>query len=96
MSTPPPKSRESTNRGGLDTTPEDVEMPNENWRETVKVYGELLVEAFDYGVETIQQLLKPWTLEERWGAILEFEALAPEKMERLVVFAPNWVEWCDA
>lgn len=94
-STPPPKGMGDTIRGGVDVTPFQVEMPTEDWRETIKVYGQLLVEGFEYGVEAIKELLSPWTSEERWGAILEFEQLAPEKMERLVAIAPSWYEWCE-
>jgi hypothetical protein len=95
MSTPPPKSVESTNRGGVDTTFEQVQTPTKKCQETLKVYGEMLLEAFDFGSEAIKELLKPWTSEERWGAILEFEALAPEKMDQLGTIAPNWFEWCE-
>jgi hypothetical protein len=48
------------------------------------------------GVEVIKTLLKPWSIEERWGAMLEFEVLAPEKMRELLAIAPNCFEWCDA
>lgn len=95
MSTPPSESRESTTRGGLDTTLKQVQTLTENWEETIKVYGELLVEGFDCGVEAIKALLKPWTTEERWGAIQEFEALSPGKMAHLVALEPNWFEWCE-
>jgi hypothetical protein len=64
--------------------------------ETIKIYGQLLIEGFEYGVETIKQLLKPWSSEERWGAFLEFDHIAPEKMRRLDELAPNWFHWCDA
>ncbi|HEY9607653.1 MAG TPA: plasmid replication protein, CyRepA1 family [Allocoleopsis sp.] len=67
-----------------------------DWKETIKVYGQLLVEGFEYGIEAIQELLKPWTLRVRREALLEFEALAPEKMGQLAAIAPNWMEWCDA
>lgn len=95
MSTPPPEGMEETPSGGCGRDDNQVEMPTENCQETIKVYGELLVEAFDYGVEAIKDLLKPWSSEERWGAILEFEALSPEKMARLMTVEPNWFEWCE-
>jgi hypothetical protein len=59
-----------------------------------KVYGQLLVQAFEYGIETFKELLAPWTQQERWEAIREFERLAPESMERLHTIAPNWLDWC--
>ncbi|MDP8966160.1 MAG: hypothetical protein M3O33_19695 [Cyanobacteriota bacterium] len=63
---------------------------------TVRAYAELLAEGVACGVEAILILLKPWSAEERWGAFLELEQQAPEKMERLAAIAPNWSEWCDA
>jgi hypothetical protein len=80
----------------VDTTVEQVQMPTESCQETIKVYGELLVEAFSCGVQAIKELLMPWTSEQRWGAMLEFEVLAPEKMRELVAIAPNCFQWCDA
>jgi hypothetical protein len=70
--------------------------PRQNWQETIKVYGELLVEGFSSGLEVIKELLMPWTSEQRWGAMLEFELLAPQKMEELMAIAPDCFQWCDA
>jgi hypothetical protein len=86
----------NTNRGGVDVISEQVEIPTESWKETIKVYGQILVEGFEYGVEAMEVLLAPWTSEERWGAFLEFERLVPEKMEILTQIAPNWFEWCES
>jgi hypothetical protein len=55
MSTPPQNETESTNRGGVDTTPEQVQMPTESWQETVKVYADLLAEGFSCGVRSHQR-----------------------------------------
>jgi predicted nucleic acid-binding protein len=96
MSTPPEKSRESTNPGGVDTNQKQVEILPKNEQETIKVYGQMLLDAFVYGIEAIKELLKAWTSEERWAAFLEFEDIAPEKMEQLRAIAPDWYEWCDA
>ena len=94
-STPPLKEFGSTIWGGVDGIEKQAEIPSEGWVEKVKGYGQLLVECFEYGTEVFEELLKPWTADERWGAIFEFEALAPEKMERLNASEPNWFEWCD-
>jgi hypothetical protein len=67
---------------------------NQNWQEIIKAYGEMLVDAVDFGIEAVKDLLNPWTLEERWGAFLQLEELAPERMQRLIAIAPNWHEWC--
>jgi hypothetical protein len=66
------------------------------WGATIRGYAELLVEGIARGVEAVKSLLKPWTFEERWAAMLEFEVLAPEKMRELVAIAPNCFQWCDA
>jgi hypothetical protein len=65
------------------------------FEQTIKAYGQMLAEAFDHGVEAIKAILKPWSVEERWEAFFELEEVAPEKMNRLVAIAPNWVNWCD-
>jgi hypothetical protein len=77
---------------------EDVEPVGESdqgWGATIRGYAELLVEGMACGVEVVKTLLKPWTPEQRWGAMLQFEALAPEKMQELVAIAPNCFDWCD-
>jgi hypothetical protein len=94
VSTPPSKGSETTTMEGVDTNKKQVEILTENWKETIKAYGLLLVEGFDYGMEAIKALLNAWTSEERWGALLHFEELAPEKMAQLVTLEPNWYEWC--
>jgi hypothetical protein len=76
--------------------PEQVQTLSQTWQEAIKVYGEMLLDAVDFGIEAVKDLLKPWTLEERWGAFLQLEELAPERMHRLVAIAPNWFEWCDS
>jgi len=77
---------------------EDVEPVGESdqgWGATIRGYAELLVEGMACGVEVVKTLLKPWTPEQRWGAMLQFEALAPEKMQELVAIAPDCFQWCD-
>jgi hypothetical protein len=71
-------------------------LNQQSFVDTIKAYGELLTEAFDYGVEAIKAILQPWSTEERWGAMLEFQQLAPEKMGQLAAIVPDWVKWCDA
>jgi hypothetical protein len=82
------------NWGGVDTKPEQVEIPKKDWREHVKIYGEMLAEAIDFGIEAVRAVLDPWSEEQRWGAILELEAIAPEKMESLAQIAPDWSDLC--
>jgi hypothetical protein len=94
-STPPLKEIGSTNQGGVDGIEKQAEILSEEWVEKVKGYGQLLVEGFEYGIDVIKELLKPWTADERWGAIFEFEQQAPQKMRELIAIAPNCFEWCD-
>jgi len=94
-STPPQKEFGSTKRGGVDGIEKQAEIPSEGWVEKVKEYGQLLVECFEYGTEVFEELLKPWTPQERWAAIGEFEAIAPQKMAELARIEPTWFEWCD-
>jgi hypothetical protein len=55
----------------------------------------LLAEGFEHGVDVLQELLKPWTADERWGAVDQFEKIAPQKMAELVQVEPEWFKWYD-
>ena len=81
-----------------DSSKEAIEdaIASPTWKEKIKAYTELLAEAFDFGVEAVKELLKPWESHERWGAFLELEMISPQKMQQLVAIAPNCFEWCDA
>jgi ElaB/YqjD/DUF883 family membrane-anchored ribosome-binding protein len=96
VSTPPHEGMGNENWGGVDTKPEQVEIPKKDWREHIKIYGEMLAEAIDFGIEAVVAVLEPWGEEDRWGAILELEAIAPQKMESLSQIAPNWGDLCVA
>jgi len=69
--------------------------PRQDWQQTVEVYGQLLVEAFDYGLEAFKSLLQPWSFEERWGALLHFGEVAPRRMQQLAAIEPDWFRLCD-
>jgi hypothetical protein len=94
VSTPPKKDGELEDRGGVDTNSNQVEILNKNWTEHIKVYGEMLAEAVDFGIEAVLAVLDPWGEEERWGAFLQLEAIAPDKMESLSQIKPNWSDLC--
>jgi hypothetical protein len=66
-----------------------------SWTERIKGYGQLLAEGFEHGLDVLQELLKPWTADERWGAVDQFEKIAPQKMAELVQVEPEWFKWCD-
>ena len=76
--------------------PVGEQEPRENWQETVKAYGQLLVDAFDYGIDVLRELLNPWSFDERRAAFHEFEHQAPRKMEQLEHLEPDWLKWCEA
>jgi hypothetical protein len=66
------------------------------WHGKVKAYGELLVEAISFGLETVRVLLQPWSQHERSAAIFKAEELYPEAMEKLRQIEPNWSDLCVA
>lgn len=90
----PPNFLSNQGEGG-GVTHEEVEIPTENWKESIKGYAQLLAEGFEYGVDCVKELLRPWTSQERWAAFMEFEVKSPQKMRELSAIAPDWFEWCD-
>jgi hypothetical protein len=80
---------------GLNFPAGEVE-PCQSWQQTIKAYAGLLAEGMVCGIEVVKTLLKPWSSEERWGAFLQLESQAPEKMRQLVAIAPDCFQWCDA
>jgi len=66
------------------------------WHEKVQAYGELLVEAISFGLETVRVLLQPWSQHERSAAVFKAEELSPEAMEKLRQIEPNWSDLCVA
>ncbi|QFS49704.1 hypothetical protein [Nostoc sphaeroides] len=70
----------------------DAELSN-SWWVRVKYYAQLAIERFEYGVESVKELLRTLTSDERWGVILEFEDVDADKFAQLVLDAPHWTEW---
>jgi hypothetical protein len=89
QSTPPINESGSNNRGGMDT---DAEL-SDYWWKRVKYYAQLAIEQFVYGVDGVKQLLNTLTSDERWGVMLKFDDLHPDKFAQLMALAPDWVEW---
>ena len=88
---------------GASTLAQASEMPTQQaaecgveagWKETIKLYGQLLLQGFEYGLEAVKDLLTPWTPEERRGAITEFERLSGSNMSQLTQTWPDWRQWC--
>jgi hypothetical protein len=88
-STPPNNGDESNNRGGVDT---DESLRN-NWWKRVKYYAQLVAQKVELGVGMVQELLSTLTSDERWGVMVEFEEVCPDKFGQLVSVAPEWVAW---
>ena len=88
-STPPINEDGSNNRGGMDTD----EADSISWWERVKYYAQLAIERFEYGVESVKELLSTLTIDERWGVIFKFEDIDQNLFAQLVADAPDWVEW---
>jgi hypothetical protein len=47
----------------------------------------------EHGIDTFKELLSTLTIDERWGVILKFEDIEPEKFGQLIAKAPDWMEW---
>lgn len=88
-STPPINEDGSNNRGGMDTDSE----ASDSWWERVKYYAQLAIKRFEYGVESVKELLSTLTIDERWGVIFKFEDIDQNLFAQLVDEAPDWVEW---
>lgn len=54
-------------------------------------YLQMLLEAVNLGQKAILSLLRNWTQEERWEAILGLEAVSVECSKRFVELVPNWI-----
>lgn len=66
----------------------------EAWkRERVKYYAQLAIKRFEFGVESVKELLSTLTINEWWGLIFKFEDIHSQKFAQLVADAPDWVEW---
>jgi hypothetical protein len=88
-STPTFNESGSNNRGGMDT---EVEL-SDSWWERVKYYAQLAIERVENGVDAVKELLSTLTIDERWGVILKFEDVDPDKFGQLIAKAPDWVKW---
>ncbi|MBW4564643.1 MAG: hypothetical protein KME32_26660 [Mojavia pulchra JT2-VF2] len=42
---------------------------------------------------TVKGFLSTLTSDQRWGVMVEFDEVEPEKFGRLVAAAPDWVQW---
>jgi hypothetical protein len=85
---------EGLSQGGSQLTSGENSPPA--WNEKVRAYGELLVEAISFDLETVRVLLQPWSRHERSAAIFKAEELSPEAMEKLRQIEPNWSDLCVA
>ena len=96
VSTPPEKRETILLSEGVDTKnsgsqnqeerdPEGFET-DPNW---IQACAQLLLEAMEYGTETIKEILQPWTVALRWRAWLRLGEYSLEKMRRLLAMTPN-------
>ncbi|WP_341532028.1 hypothetical protein WKK05_40780 (plasmid) [Nostoc sp. UHCC 0302] len=90
-STPPNNEDGSNNWGGVDGQPN----LSKQWWDRVKCYARLAIERVEHGINSMKELLSTLTSDERWGVMLEFEEINPEKFSQLVTDAPQWTEWMD-
>ncbi|MBN3890862.1 MAG: hypothetical protein HWQ43_17490 [Nostoc sp. JL31] len=73
----------------MDTEPE----LSDSWWDKVKYYARLAIERVEDGVDKVKELLSTLTSDERWGVMLEFDEICPDRFAQLVDGAPDWVEW---
>ncbi|MEH1957304.1 hypothetical protein [Nostoc sp.] len=66
---------------------------SDSWWERVKYYARLTIERVEYGVDAVKELLSTLTSDQRWGVMLKFEDVDPQKFAQLVTDAPQWTEW---
>ncbi|WP_335049953.1 hypothetical protein [Nostoc sp.] len=57
----------------------------------LKYYARLVIEGIEQSVEQVRELLTRLTSDERWGVMLEFESVNPDRFAQLVTDAPDWV-----
>jgi hypothetical protein len=69
--------------------------PNDGYHNDLHAYAELLHDCLEYGVEAIRELLKPWTPEKRWGAVILLEQLSEAAGRQLFEMVPHLHEWLD-
>jgi hypothetical protein len=85
----PPRNVEHK-KGGMDTNSQ-----NETWWSRVRDYAHLLMEGFEYGIETIKELLTTLTADERWGVMLEWENLDFQGFTQFIELRPDWMVLFD-
>ena len=86
----PPKYEDGSNNGrGMDAD----QTLSDSWWEWVKYYAELAIERFEFGVDAVKELLSTLTSDQRWGVMLEFGEVSPDRFAQLVSAAPNWEGW---
>ncbi|WP_228059101.1 hypothetical protein [Nostoc sp. LEGE 06077] len=64
-----------------------------SWWQQVKSYAAGFMERLKSGVEGVKEFLSTLTSDERWGVMLAFEEVEPEKFGQLLAVAPDWVQW---
>ncbi len=62
----------------------------------IQICAEMVRDAIKLGLEAIKAILKPWTVERRWGALLTLEDMSEAAANRLLQIAPNIYELINA
>ena len=76
----PPKYEDGSNNGrGMDAD----ETLSDSWWERVKYYAKLAIERFEFGVDVVKELLSTLTSDQRWGVMLEFDKVSPDRFAQL-------------
>ncbi|WP_341530164.1 hypothetical protein WKK05_13220 [Nostoc sp. UHCC 0302] len=56
-------------------------------------YARLAIARVEHGIDSVKELLSTLTSDQRWGVMLEFEEVSPDRFAQLLVDAPDWVQW---
>ncbi|NDJ25936.1 DUF3854 domain-containing protein [Nostoc sp. B(2019)] len=87
VSTPPHNAIGNLLSGGVDTT--DLEsLPSE--RSPIQAYAQILRDGIRHGVDAVKSILKIWSSDLRWQAVLELEALAANELRSLEQVVPEF------
>ena len=95
VSTPPDNGYCISLGEGVNTADKQVEMLSDSWRSKLKDYVQLIIQGVESGIDAVKKMLGTLTTDQRWGVMLEFEQVNPEKFAQMISVAPDWVKWCN-
>ena len=99
VSTPPHNGIGKPLGEGVDTIRENPDLsdfePDDGYHTPIRACAELLRVGIEHGVEAIKAILKRWTTQRRWCAVLLLEQIAAHELWRLEQLSPQLYEWLN-